>query len=156
MISNKVFTANVGRTIDLHHPDLTKLDNYKAPVRFPGGRLKMAGSTCLLFKSGKVVINGVKTEPDELEFAVTTGLYLQELKLSHCSGYMKIGKVKLDQLTAKIKGSIYEPELHPGLHFKIDNVSVIIYATGTVMFCGCRDDQHVYKIKCEILNRVFA
>ena len=171
MISNRVYTATVGKDIDLLHPDLLKLPNYKPPFhpdllkmtdytppkkmgRFPGASLKLTGATFLLFKNGKVVINGTKTQPDELEFALETGLNLTNIKLSHCSGYMKVGELNLPQLKLKIKNSIYEPELHPGLHFKLDRVSVIAYTTGTIMICGIRNDEHLYDIKCEVLNLI--
>jgi len=155
IISNKVFTANVGQTIDLHHPDLVKIETYTPPRgQFPGGRLKLSDSMCLLFKTGKVVINGLTTEPDELQFALSTGLYLRDVKLSHCSAYMKVGKVNLEQLRNKMKGSTYEPELHPGLFYKMDNVSVIIYTTGTVMLCGLRDDEHLKNVESELMKMI--
>ena len=113
LISNKTYTANVRTKLDLYSESLMRLPQYRPPKGgFPGAVLKLACGTCLLFKSGKVVINGVKSEPDELEFEMVTYIRLYDVKLSHCSGYMKVGKLNLANL--KIAGSIFEPELHPG------------------------------------------
>ena len=153
VISNKIYTANVRTKFDLCSESLVKLPQYRPPKGgFPGAVLRLACGTCLLFKSGKVVINGVKTEPDELEFEMVTDIRLYDVKLSHCSGYMKVGKLNLANL--KIDGSIFEPELHPGLMFKIGKVSVIVHHTGVIMFCGCRSVEHAYNVKCSILKLI--
>ena len=153
LISNKIYTANVRTKLDLYSETLVKLPQYRPPKGgFPGAVLRLACGTCLLFKSGKVVINGVKTEPDELEFEMVTDIRLYDVKLSHCSGYMKVGKLNLANLN--INGSIFEPEVHPGLMFKIDRVSVIVYHTGTIIFCGCRSVKHAYHVKCAITKLI--
>ena len=157
VISNKIFTADVRQRIDLWSAKLLSLPQYRPPRgRFPGGVLRLGqAGTFLLFKSGKVVVNGLRTEPDELEFHLRTDLLLDNVKLSHCSGYLTVGRhLRLSELQRQIAGSIYEPDLHPALTFKIDNVSVMIHHTGKVLFCGCRTVAHAYNVKRNIMKLI--
>ena len=154
MISNQIFTASLRKQISLTDSCLMRLANYRPPKgRFPGGILKLASGTFLLFTSGKVVVNGVKDEPDELEFEMVTGHRLFDVTLSHCSGYMRVGPLCLSALHARINCQ-WEPELHPGILFKIENVSVIIYSTGTVMYCGCRGLVHATEVEENVLKMI--
>ena len=98
----------------------------------------------------KLEIDGVKTEPNTRAFTEMTDLLLSEIKLSHCSGSFKIGKVDLNYLREKIPHSIYEPELHPGLMFKIDNVSIIIQHTGVVLMCGLKHELHMTDVVSKV------
>lgn len=143
-VTNRVYTASAATGIDVFSRSLLNLKNYKPPrVRFPGGCLRTPKGTCLIFKSGKVVINGVKTENDMLE----TVKYVQQklnmdlcdLKLVNANGYVRFGKnINLIALY-KQTGGIYEPELHPGLFLRFENVSCIVYVTGAI-FTGCKSD----------------
>jgi len=144
------FVAQASEAINLRSKTLLKINNYKPPSNFTGGVLKLPGGTYLLFESGKVVINGVKTEPDLLEFTLETDLHLENVQMSHCSGHIKFGNLNLQGLSSVIENSVYEPELHPGLMFHLDNVSVVVQHTGAVFFCGCRSVDEAVEIKLRI------
>jgi len=148
------YTAEVEEPISLHSKQLMKLKNYKPPSKFTGGVLKLPGGTYLLFDSGKVVINGVKTEPDLLEFTLETDLLLDSVQMSHCSGHIKFGRLDLEYLSKQIQDSNYEPDLHPGLTFHIKNVSVIVQHTGAVFFCGCRSVNEALEIRQQITKMI--
>jgi TATA-box binding protein (TBP) (component of TFIID and TFIIIB) len=138
MISNKIYTANIGHKVDVWNLDWLLLPQYNCPgERFSGARLKLDGGTFIIFKNGKVVINGVRDEPDVQEFEQLLNVKLHNIKMSHCSGYMRVGVVNLAELHRYIGGR-YEPELHPGLITKVGRVSAIVYHTGMIMYCGCR------------------
>ena len=157
MISNKVFTANARCRLDLWSDALLTVPQYRQPRgRFPGAVLKLESATFLIFASGKIVVTGLKTEPDELEFEMITDIRLFDIQLSHCSGYMHVGPVCIATLRDQTKGE-WEPELHPGLLFKLGNVSVSVYSSGTVMYCGCRSLEHAAAVECkvhELINSV--
>ena len=148
------YEADAVSKMDLFSKVLLKSPHYTRPSNFTGGILKLPGGTYLLFESGKVVINGVKTLPDLPEFSLMTDILLTDLQLSHCSGSLNVGPQDLEELSHRIEHSTYEPELYPGLTFKIDNVSVIVQRKGTVMFCGCRNEDDAKRIGTEIMKLI--
>lgn len=152
-ISNMIFVAESGQNIDLYHPDYMEIMMYQPPrTRFPGGCVRLASGTFLIFASGKVVINGVKNFPDVTEFENLTKIKLSEPKLSHVSGYMKVQPMSLPNIIANVRGAVYEPEIHPGLFFKINNISIIVYHTGSIIYCGCRTLEESLLIEESIKN----
>jgi TATA-box binding protein (TBP) (component of TFIID and TFIIIB) len=154
MISNKIYTARVGHRIDLWDLDWLLLPQYRCPgERFPGACVKLKGGTYIIFNNGKVVINGVRDEPDVEEFEHLLNLKLYNVSMSHCSGYMRVGRLNLSLLRSEAGGQ-YEPELHPGLLLKLGTVSVILYHTGTVMYCGCRTVEQAEAVEGEITELI--
>lgn len=138
-ISNIVYTANVGQHLNLWSPEYLSILMYQPPRRkFPGACLRLKSGTFLLFRSGNVVINGVTSMPDLNEVNALLGVELKNLKLSHMSGFLKMPQLDLLQSQCLFPGAIFEPDIHPGLIFKINRISVIAYHTGSVLYCGCR------------------
>lgn len=160
-VTNMVFTVEALSPIDLYNPRWLALTEYTPPGRrFPGACLRLR-ETYLIFSSGKIVINKCKSTPDVGKAEYLLNISLTKPKLSHMSGSMKVGKVNLPVLYELVDGAEYEPEIHSGLLFKIGKVSVIVYHTGTVMYCGMRSCEHLERIEEEIVElidnyRVFA
>lgn len=156
-VTNRVYTALAACKIDVFSKTLTCLNNYKPPkVRFPGGCLRAPNGTCLLFKSGKIVVNGVKTESDLAETVKYAQKVLNtevtDIKLCNVNGYVRFSKkVNLIALQ-KQTGGLYEPELHPGLFLRFEKVSCIVYMTGAI-FTGCRSEDAFSQI-CSKLTEV--
>jgi len=148
------YTAEAENTIDLFSKKLRALEGYKPPSKFAGAVLKLPGGTFLMFSSGKVIINGVKTEPDLLEFTLETNISLKNATMSHCSGSLKVDPQNLYELAKRISDSLYEPELHPGLFFHVENCSVIVQHTGAIIFCGCRSANQAIEVKQKILKLI--
>jgi TATA-box binding protein (TBP) (component of TFIID and TFIIIB) len=143
-----VFTAQVQGELNLWDPGWLRLYMYQPPrQRFPGGFLRLGTGTFLLFTSGKVVINGVRGLPDLSECEDLLKIKMTDLKLSHMSAYLKVVPIDLSILRHRIEAAVYEPEIHPGLIFKINRVSVIAYHTGTILVCGCRSVEHCEEIE---------
>ena len=153
IITNKVYTAETQK-LNLKSEKLLSISGYKPPQRFSGGVLRLPGATYLLFESGKVVINGVKTQPNVRAFTKVTNLPLINVKLSHCSASFNVGKSDLKFLREKIPKSMYEPELHHGLMFKIENVSVILQHTGVVLLCGLKNEEHMTEVESKIWEMI--
>ena len=140
-VTNQVYTASA-----YPNPPLYELygPNYTPPGSFRAGILRTSKGTLLLFGNGKVVINKCKSIDDASDTAweclEATGLLITDIKLVNICGCVKLGKrVKLE--TLHVTGGYYEPELHHGYLFYVGKVSVIVYHTGTVMFCGCKSQE---------------
>jgi len=160
IVTNRVFSATI-----FPKPSYQELHNiehkhYREPTRgFCAGILRNCPGTILLFATGKAVINKCKTVDDAersiYKCAMRTNLLLSDLKLVNVVGTMKFNcKFKTDTLVKTIPGAIFEPELHCGLLFYVNSVSVIVYHTGTVMFAGSKSDEefeHVANVIRETL-----
>ncbi|KAG2478176.1 MAG: TATA-box binding protein [Nitrosopumilales archaeon] len=139
-IENVVATATIHQKLDLK--DITKkFPNVEwNPDLFPGAvfRLKNPKTATLLFRSGKMVCTGAKSE-ELARKAVKT--VVQKLR----KGKIKIkkeatvtiqnmvasinlgGKVHLEQAARTLPKSMYEPEQFPGLiHRMLDPKTVIL------------------------------
>lgn len=150
-----IFTATCGKKLDIHRDDWMRLPNYTPPhSRFPGGTLRMEHMTVLIFRSGKIVITKVKSLPNIAEVSSELGVSFFDLKFSHCAGYLRVGAVDLCMLKHRIPESSLEPEIHPGLIFKVENVSVILYHTGTVMYCGCKSLEQAKYVETKIISLI--
>ena len=139
-IVNVVASATIEQRLDLD--DVTKKfpDVEYHPEQFPGAvfRLKNPKTATLLFRTGKMVCTGAKSE----ELAVTAvNTVVQKLR----KGKIKIkndpivtvqnivssinlgGKVSLEQAARTLPRSMYEPEQFPGLiHRMLDPKTVIL------------------------------
>jgi len=159
-IENVVATATIDQKLDLK--DITKKfpDVEWHPDRFPGAvfRLKNPKTATLLFRTGKMVCTGSKSE-EMARKAVKT--VVQKLR----KGGIKIkkdatvtiqnlvasinlrGKISLEQAARTLPRSMYEPEQFPGLiHRVLDPKTVIlIFSTGKLVCTGGKTKKDVYR-----------
>ncbi len=159
-IENVVATATINQKLDLK--DITKkFPNVEwRPDLFPGAvfRLKNPKTATLLFRTGKMVCTGAKSE-ELARKAVKT--VVQKLR----KGKIKIkkeatvtiqnivasinlgGRVYLEQAARTLPRSMYEPEQFPGLiHRMLDPKTVIlIFSTGKLVCTGGRTKKDVYR-----------
>jgi TATA-box binding protein (TBP) (component of TFIID and TFIIIB) len=153
-LTNAVFITRSRIQLNLFKTDWLTLPNYQPPKNgFPGAILRLK-ETYLLFTSGKVVINRCKACPDVSECEKLLNIALEQPVLSHLSGAMKVGPVDLRLLNELVEHGEYEPELHAGLLYRIENVSVIIYQTGTVMCCGLKSFEHLEAVETEVCKLI--
>ncbi len=159
-IVNVVATATIHQKLDLK--DITK----KFPViewnpeQFPGAvfRIRNPKTATLLFRSGKMVCTGAKSE-EMARKAVKK--VVQELR----KGKIKIkneatvtiqnivssinlgGRVYLEQAARTLPRSMYEPEQFPGLiHRMLDPKTVIlIFSSGKLVCVGARNEKDVHR-----------
>ena len=159
-IENVVASASINEKLDLK--DITKKfpDVEWNPDTFPGAvfRLKSPKTATLLFRTGKMVCTGAKSE-ELARKAVKT--VVQKLR----KGKIKIkneatvtiqnivasinlgGSVHLEQAARSLPRSMYEPEQFPGLiHRMLDPKTVIlIFSSGKLVCTGGKTEKDVYR-----------
>nr|AIE99620.1 TATA-box binding family protein (TBP, tbp) [uncultured marine thaumarchaeote KM3_115_A11]AIF03909.1 TATA-box binding family protein (TBP, tbp) [uncultured marine thaumarchaeote KM3_16_C11] len=159
-IENVVASATVNQKIDLI--DVTKKfpDTEYHPDQFPGlvFRIKTPKTATLIFRTGKMVCTGAKSE-EMAKNAVKT--VVQKLR----KGGIKIkkdavitvqnivaainlgGKIHLEQAARKLPRSMYEPEQFPGLiHRMLEPKTVILlFASGKLVCTGAKKEKDVYR-----------
>ncbi len=159
-IENVVATATIDQKLDLK--DITKKfpDVEWRPDLFPGAvfRLRNPKTATLLFRTGKMVCTGAKSE-ELARKAVKT--VVQKLR----KGGIKIkkdatvtiqnfvasinlgGKIHLEQAARTLPRSMYEPEQFPGLiHRVLDPKTVIlIFSSGKLVCTGGKTEKDVYR-----------
>ena len=159
-IVNVVASATIEQKLDLY--DIVK--KFPAveynPDQFPGAvfRLKTPKTATLLFRTGKMVCTGSKSE-DIARKAVKT--VVQKLR----TGGIRIkkdavvtvqnivssinlgGRVHLELAARTLPQSMYEPEQFPGvIHRMIDPKTVIlIFASGKLVCTGAKTEKDVYR-----------
>ena len=159
-IVNVVASASVDQKIDLN--DITKKfpETEYNPEQFPGlvFRIKNPKTATLIFRTGKMVCTGAKSE----ELAIkAVNIVVQRLR----KGKIKIkkdavitvqnivssinlgGKIHLEKAARTLPRSMYEPEQFPGIiHRMIDPKTVIlIFASGKLVCTGAKKESDVYR-----------
>ncbi len=159
-IVNVVVSASIDQLLDLK--DITKKfpDVEWNPDQFPGAvfRLKNPKTATLLFRTGKMVCTGAKSE-ELARKAVKT--VVQKLR----KGGIKIkkdatvtvqnivasinlgGRVELEETARRLPRSMYEPEQFPGLiHRMLDPKTVIlIFTSGKLVCTGAKTEKDVFR-----------
>jgi len=119
------------------------------PKRFPGFvfRLQHPKATMLLFKTGKVIVTGIKEKINATKaidifskrFNIDQQIYLdvQNLVISVDFGY----NVELEEVGNKIPRAIYEPEQFPGIIYRNVNPKAVflIFTSGKSICVGTKD-----------------
>ena len=115
-------------------------------------RIREPRTTALIFASGKIVVTGARSEDECKESA---GKYVAIIKMcghpqagfwdyrvQNLTATMDTGfPVRLEALIlAHQQHATYEPELFPGLIFKMDDpkVTCLIFVSGKVVMTGCK------------------
>ena len=157
-ITNKVYTADHHQMVDLRGQNLMSLPNYKAPGKqFPGGCLRFDCGTCLVFRSGKLVLNGIKNDKSLTRICEKCikifGSHASAPKLVNICATCKFERTINLEKFSKIVQCEYYPELHPGVMKYFDNTSVIIYCNCCII-TGCRTYDQYETVLKEINNAV--
>ena len=159
-IVNVVASATIDQKLDLDEITRTFPDVEYHPDQFPGlvFRLKSPKTATLLFRTGKMVCTGSKSE----EFArKAVKTVVQKLR----KGGIKVkkdatvtiqnivasinlgGKISLEQAARTLPRSMYEPEQFPGLiHRMLEPKTVILlFASGKLVCTGGKTEKDVYR-----------
>jgi len=159
-VVNVVASASVDQKIDLN--DITKKfpETEYHPEQFPGlvFRIKSPRTATLIFRTGKMVCTGAKSE----ELAIkAVNIVVQKLR----KGKIKIkndavitvqnivssinlgGKIHLEKAARTLPRSMYEPEQFPGIiHRMLDPKTVILlFASGKLVCTGAKKESDVYR-----------
>ncbi len=159
-IENVVASATVDQKIDLI--DVTKKfpDTEYHPDQFPGlvFRIKTPKTATLIFRTGKMVCTGAKSE-EMAKNAVKTvvqklrkgGIKIKkdaEITVQNIVAAINLGgKIHLEQAARKLPRSMYEPEQFPGLiHRMLEPKTVILlFASGKLVCTGAKKEKDVYR-----------
>jgi len=159
-IENVVVSATIEQGLDLKEITKKFPDVEWNPKLFPGAvfRLRSPKTATLLFRTGKMVCTGAKSEEIARKAVKTV---VQKLR----KGGIKIkkdatvtiqnivasinlgGRINLEEVARRLPRSMYEPEQFPGLiHRMLDPKTVIlIFSTGKLVCTGGKTEKDVYR-----------
>ncbi|XP_040600809.1 TATA box-binding protein-like 2 isoform X2 [Mesocricetus auratus] len=150
-LQNVVSTANLACKLDLRKIALSAKNTEYNPKRFAAVimRIREPRTTALLFSSGKVVCTGAKSEEESRLAARKYARVVQKLgfpvkffnfKIQNMVGSCDVKfPIRLEILALTHRQfSSYEPELFPGLIYKMvrPQVVLLIFASGKVVLTG--------------------
>ena len=160
-VENVVASASIEQKIDLNEITEKFPDTEYHPEQFPGlvFRLNTPRTATLIFRTGKMVCTGAKSEEMAIKEVVNT--VVQKLR----KGKIKIkndavitvqnivaainlgGKIHLEKAARTLPRSMYEPEQFPGLiHRMLDPKTVILlFASGKLVCTGAKKESDVYR-----------
>lgn len=159
-VQNIVSMFNLGTKLDLKHIGLHAKNAEYNPKRFAAVimRIRDPKTTALIFESGKVVVTGAENEPEAKRGAKKFAKIIVKLnypakfrdfKVQNIVGSTAINfQVKLEPMAAENAiFSRYEPEIFPGLIFRMENPKVVllIFVSGKIVFTGARSEDDLFK-----------
>eukprot|EP00055_Hartaetosiga_balthica_P018100 m.128576 g.128576 ORF g.128576 m.128576 type:complete len:185 (+) comp9452_c4_seq6:172-726(+) len=157
-IVNLVATVNLGTKLDLKHIALRTRNAEYSPKRFSAVimRIRAPRTTALIFATGKMICTGAKSEEHAFTAAkkfarIVKKTGIEEIKFLDFKVQNMVGRcdmkfpIRLEALAANHASfSTYEPELFPGLIYRMADPSVVllIFVSGKIVITGAkrRDD----------------
>ena len=159
-VVNVVSSASIDQKIDL--VEITKKfpETEYNPEQFPGlvFRLTNPKTSILIFRTGKMVCTGAKSEELSIAAVNTVVQKLRKTKIkikkdaiisvqNIVSSINLGGKIHLEKAARTLPRSMYEPEQFPGLiHRMLDPKTVIlVFASGKLVCTGAKKETEVYR-----------
>ncbi|XP_050426702.1 uncharacterized protein LOC126837022 [Adelges cooleyi] len=157
-LQNIVSTVDMGCRLDLKAIALQSKNSEFDPTRISAVimRIREPRTTALIFSSGKLVVTGAKSETDSKLAARKFAKIIQKLnfpakflnfKIQNIVGSCDVEFIiRLEKLDlAHRPFSSYEPELFPGIIFRMikPRVVVLIFATGKIIITGAKVRQEI-------------
>mmetsp|Transcript_24987 Transcript_24987/g.36890 ORF Transcript_24987/g.36890 Transcript_24987/m.36890 type:complete len:220 (+) Transcript_24987:100-759(+) len=172
VVQNIVATISLGVTVDLEKVAKTVNNAEYSPRRFAAVimRLREPRVTALVFKTGKMIVTGAKNVKDSetagqkfvriIQRCGFTTASFNDYKIQNISATVSMGfPIRLEGLLyAHANCCTYEPELFPGLVYRMTNPKVVllIFVSGKVVLTGAKDKdsllQAVTKIHPQLLT----
>ncbi len=165
-VVNVVMTANLGCDIDLRHVTYARHRIAYNPRRFSAAIWRELKATCLLFRTGRLVLCGATSVTEgrryirryarliqKLDYTVTlTEVKVQTMTAAHDMGC----RIYLERLHPFLGvGSDYSPELYPGLIYKTpDKKSATVFHNGKMILAGGRSVQDLDEFLAELVCAV--
>ncbi|KAK6121223.1 hypothetical protein DH2020_045036 [Rehmannia glutinosa] len=143
IIQNIVSTVNLDCKLNLQSIASKALNAEYNPNRFSAVimRIKEPKTTALIFKSGKVVCTGAKTE-EASKIAARKFADSSEIGISFCDKIESMAATCSDEEHS----AVYEPELFPGLIYRTNNskVVILVFASGKIVIAGAKAKEDVF------------
>mmetsp|Transcript_15902 Transcript_15902/g.25218 ORF Transcript_15902/g.25218 Transcript_15902/m.25218 type:complete len:241 (-) Transcript_15902:214-936(-) len=155
---NVVATMHVKCKLDLKEIMTKSRNSEYNPKRFAAVimRIRQPKSTALIFSSGKIVITGAKTTDDAFISARKYVRILQKLEFpAKFTDYKVVNivaccsvrfSIRLESLAHfKPQNASYEPELFPGLIYRMSQpkVVILIFVSGKIVLTGAKSKQEI-------------
>ncbi|XP_055455734.1 TATA box-binding protein-like 2 [Psammomys obesus] len=159
-LQNVVSTANLACRLDLRKIALNAKNTEYNPKRFAAVimRIREPRTTALIFSSGKLVCTGAKSEEESRLAARKYARVVQKLgfparflnfKIQNMVGSCDVKfPIRLEILALTHQQfSSYEPELFPGLIYKMvkPQVVLLIFTSGKVVLTGAKERSAIYE-----------
>lgn len=159
-IENVVASASVDQRIDLNEVTEKFPDTEYHPDQFPGlvFRLKNPRTATLIFRTGKMVCTGAKSEEMAVKAVRTVVQKLRKegvkikkdaiIVVQNIVAAINLGgKIHLERAARTLPRSMYEPEQFPGLiHRMLEPKTVILlFASGKLVCTGAKKEADVYR-----------
>ena len=159
-VENVVASASVDQKLDLIEITKKFPDSEYHPEQFPGlvFRIKTPKTATLIFRTGKMVCTGAKSEDMAIKAVNTVVKLLRKGKIkikkdavitvqNMVASINLGGKIHLEQAARTLPRSMYEPEQFPGLiHRMLDPKTVILlFASGKLVCTGAKKESDVYR-----------
>ena len=159
-IVNVVASATIDQKLDLDEITRTFPDVEYHPDQFPGlvFRLKSPKTATLLFRTGKMVCTGSKSEelarkavkivvPKLRKGGIKVKKDATVIIQNIVASINLQGKIHLEQAARTLPRSMYEPEQFPGLiHRMLDQKTVILlFSSGKLVCTGAKKEEDVYR-----------
>jgi len=170
LIHNVVATANLGVSLDLKKIALTARNAEYNPRRFSAVimRIREPKSTALVFRSGKLVVTGTRSEEEAKRAARKFGRVIMKVGYSEArfrdfkvenlvSTFTVPFPIHLENLYKNLPANMqsqYEPEVFPGLIFKAQTGTLLIFVSGRCVMIGMKTQEDIDKAFLFILPRL--
>lgn len=128
-------------------------------------RIREPRTTALVFKSGKMIVTGAKTEQDSrLAARIYTTIIqkvgfpaeFRDFKIQNMTATCDVGfPIRLEGLLyAHASNATYEPELFPGLVYRMADPKVVllIFVSGKIVVTGAKSDVAIQSAFVNILE----
>lgn len=148
-------TANLGVELKLREIAMNCRNAEYNPRRFAAVimRIREPKTTALIFRSGKMVCTGAKSEELSKDAAKKYAkaikkvgypeVNLQDFKIQNIVGSCDVGfPISLESLhTAHLNFTSYEPEIFPGLIYRMvtPKIVLLIFASGKIVLTGAKN-----------------
>jgi len=170
VIHNVVATASLGCVLDLKQIAMTARNAEYNPRRFAAVvmRIREPKSTALVFKSGKLVVTGTKSQEEARHAARKFGRVI--MKVGYTSARFRDFHVEnlvstfnvpfpihLERLYKSLPNTMhsqYEPEVFPGLICRVPGGTLLIFVSGRVVMIGMKTEEDIFKAYKYILPKL--
>ena len=160
---------DIEKLVDLNLIAMSNKNIEYNPDTFPGLilRLQKPKSTILVFSTGKLVLTGLKKEKDVrpitqkvIKIIERSGAIIKsepEIKIQNivASGDLNL-KLNLDLMSISLERALYEPEVFPGLIYrmKVPKVVFLIFASGKIVCVGAKSETDVKVAVANLLEEI--
>lgn len=158
---------NAGGTIDLSLVSRETPEAQYNPSRFPGliFRSVEPRATVLLFSTGKMVITGLRTGADAVMVVSAVRSMLERLKIKVTgdpevrvqnivsSGSLGVS-INLDEASMTLDNVVYEPEVFPGMIYRMiePKVVILLFSTGKFVVTGAKNEEIIKEAVTKLVN----